>query len=350
MESIVLPKIVEHYLSHYWVTQRHLAYFYFDQHEILQDFGGDFAFYFPEGIGPGMHATDLSAFLAAIIPFEEDEFSLPYVEMRDDLYINIHILNDRQQQRYCVLFLNISEEVANEERIQQAKNELHLLTEKYKKLMRRHVGDPVVNKIIQGQTALNRKGERKTICTMFIDVRGFTVFNESHDSQEVIDTLNQYLKIMIQAVLDQGGIIDKIVGDGLMVLFGVLPVEHRDNYSAPQAAFDAAKRIQFQVHNLIVERKKQQLPALGVGIGIAMGSAVLGILGDEARQTFTAIGHHVNLAQRLESHARAGEILLDESSFAKICSDQHQIAPIELHLKGIRGVVRAYSFQSSLNF
>jgi len=340
MDSQSLPALVEGYLSEFWIKQKHLAYFYFSTDEILLECGGDVLFYFPEGIEPGISALELTPFLAGMIPFDETEFNLPYVELRDKLHINLHILKDSQTERYCVLFLDISQEVENEEKIQQAKNELHLLSEKHQKLMRKHVGDPVVNRIMGGQSGLNMDGERKQICTLFVDIRAFTVFNESHDSQEVIYTLNEYLNQMIQAVLENHGVIDKIVGDGLMALFGVFPGQE----NIAQSAFDAAIRMQQSIKELQEQRRKQGLSPLGVGVGIATGSAVLGILGDNERQAFTAIGHHVNLAQRLESQARSGEILVDENSFTDIHNPQTKAVKVELQLKGVREVVVAYSF------
>ena len=117
MDKIILPSLLERYLSHYWVKQKHLAYCFFNSDEILQEFGGDMDFYFPDGIASGIRAMDLTPLLAGLIPFEETDFHLPCVEIRDKLYTNIHILNDIEQNRFCVLFLDISQEVENEDKI-----------------------------------------------------------------------------------------------------------------------------------------------------------------------------------------------------------------------------------------
>jgi len=341
MDKLVLPSLLEKYLNDLWIIEKHLAYFYFSADEKLLGAGGDIDFYFPDGFKEDISCADLTPLLVGLLPFDEPEFVLPYVELREKVFVNIRILNDTKDKQYCVLFFDISQDVGNEEKIQQAKNDLHVLTEKHKKLMRQHVGDPVVKRIMQGQSGLNMDGQRQQVCTLFADVRAFTVFNEKHDSQEVIYTLNAYLNIMIQAVLEQGGIVDKIVGDGLMALFGVLESDEK----MPIQAFNAALRIQERVKELIFKRSQQGLHPLGVGIGIATGPAVLGILGDKQRQAFSAIGHHVNLAQRLESQARAGEILLDQNSWAELSQTQKALTKVELQLKGMQNPVTAYSYQ-----
>lgn len=338
MSATSLPHDLELFLTEYWIEHKHLAYFCFGKDECLMNFGGDIAYYFEKPITHGQNASELTPFLAGMIPFEEN-FVLPCVEFKDKTYANIHLIKSSEDDSYLVVFLDTTAEVANEEKVQQARNDLVLLSEKHKKLMRQHVGDPVVQRIMDGKTALNIDGERRQICTLFADVRAFTVFNEKHDSQEVIYTLNQYLKIMIESVLEQGGIIDKIVGDGLMAIFGVLIQD--DNIQSH--AYTAARRIQEQVRELVHARKQQDLYPLNVGIGIASGPAVLGILGDSQRQTFSAIGHHVNLAQRLESQARACELLIDSNTWEKLGPQQNDFNRVELQLKGMPVPEIAYS-------
>ena len=344
MTPNTLPPLVDSYLCQYWVEQKHLAYFFFSSDEILQELGGDVSFYFPQGVECGISALELTPFLAGVIPFDEQQFKLPCLELRDKLYVDLNILKDTQTDRYCVMFLDVTQELENEEKIQQAKNELHLLSEKHQKLLHRHVGDPVINRIMEGKSGLKMEGERKSICSLFVDIRSFTVFNETHDSQEVIYTLNEYLNLMIQAVLEHHGVIDKIVGDGLMALFGVLPEQKNiAPKNIAQSAFEAAQKMQKSIKSLQAQRRIQGKYPLGAGIGIATGSAVLGILGDHERQAFTAIGHHVNLAQRLESQARAGEILIDENSYREIVFPNIKVNQVELQLKGVRDPIKAYS-------
>ncbi|MDQ6976896.1 MAG: adenylate/guanylate cyclase domain-containing protein, partial [Ghiorsea sp.] len=116
----------------------------------------------------------------------------------------------------------------------------------------------------------------------------------------------------------------------VMAAFGVLPSQHHSSLDALQTA----KQMIQAVHQLNQQRLNQGLEQLGIGVGIASGEAVLGVLGSHERRTFTAIGRHVNLAARLESNARVGEILIDEATHQTLAKPI-SFTPVTLTLKGI---------------
>jgi adenylate cyclase len=132
---------------------------------------------------------------------------------------------------------------------------------------------------------------------LFADIHGFTSYSEEQPPEEVFKTLNLYLPAMIQPVLNEAGMVDKLIGDAVMGIFGVLPARE----SPPKHAIKAALQMSEAVNNVSKMRQTDNEITLKIGIGIASSPVALGILGSKDRRTFTAIGHHVNLAARMKS-------------------------------------------------
>jgi len=136
-------------------------------------------------------------------------------------------------------------------------------------------------------------------CTLFFsDIRGFTSYSESRDPAQVVSTLNRVLSLQAEIIHRSGGDVDKFVGDEVMAVFNeVLP--------ALEAAFEIQKHMAAQ---------RNELDNLAIGIGIHEGNVVQGDVGSKDIRNFTVIGDTVNTAARLESQARAGEILISDSA------------------------------------
>lgn len=183
-------------------------------------------------------------------------------------------------------------------------------------------------------------GERKEATILFADVRGFTPFSEYQSPDEIFRTLNLYLRAMITPILEESGMLDKIMGDAVMGIFGVLPCS-----GIPA---DHAIRCTVRMLDLVREVNHQRMSEgrspLDIGIGLATGPVVVGFLGTSDRRSFTAIGHHVNMAARLESQARPGEILIDDTTYKKATDPlKSRFTIISLNLKGFANSSLVYS-------
>lgn len=188
------------------------------------------------------------------------------------------------------------------------------------------------------------EGERKELTILFADVRGFTPFSEYQSPDVIFTTLNLYLRAMVQSVLDESGMLDKIMGDAVMAMFGVTPTSGQPPDHAVRAAF----KMLDSVRDVNLQRMKQGRSPLDIGIGVATGPVVVGYLGTRERRTFSAIGHHVNLAARLESQARTGEILIDENTYRKLTDPaRSRFSITQLTLKGIAASLIAYTSRST---
>jgi class 3 adenylate cyclase len=159
-------------------------------------------------------------------------------------------------------------------------------------------------------------GKRVPATVMFCDIRGFTAIVESQGPEETIDLLNTWYTLMFEAISVQGGVVNQMIGDGLMAIFGApLPVAE-----PPLAAVRAALEMVEMVELLNVERGAEGKPALAIGVGIATGDVFAGYTGTEARATYTCVGDTVNLAARLDAPTQQAHraILIDGATQAAL--------------------------------
>jgi class 3 adenylate cyclase len=179
------------------------------------------------------------------------------------------------------------------------------LRDQQKELVRRFATAEVAQDLQQGGFALGGKRVQATV--MFSDIRGFTALVESQSPEDTIELLNTYYALMFEAITAHGGVVNQMVGDGLMALFGApLPLDGH-----PAAAAAAALEMIELITQLNVDRVRAGQAAIAIGIGIATGEVVAGYTGTQQRATYTCIGDTVNLAARLEAHTKqAGRMLL----------------------------------------
>jgi adenylate cyclase len=176
------------------------------------------------------------------------------------------------------------------------------------------VAREVVDEILKNPDTLILSGERRDVTVLFCDIRGFTPTAESIPPEDVVDLLNSFYDLMIEATFKYDGTLDKFLGDGVMAIFGA-PLFRQDH--AVMAA-RAALAMQVGVRQLSAERVALGKPPLSVGIGLNAGEAIAGTVGTSERMEYTVIGDSVNLASRLESIAGPGQVLVSATTYARL--------------------------------
>jgi adenylate cyclase len=179
-------------------------------------------------------------------------------------------------------------------------------------LFGKYVSKDVANEIMkhaqEGISSL--KGTEREISVLFSDIRGFTAVSETLKPREVVAMLNSYLGEMTKVVFKYKGTLDKFIGDCVMAVFNA-PVEQKDHaLLAVKAAVEMQEKIK-RVHAL----KGRKIPIMHCGIGINTGHAVIGNIGTKDRMDYTSIGDSVNLASRLCSFAKPGQIVVSKSTY-----------------------------------
>ncbi len=330
------PVPITSYLQHRTADRLHLAFMALDASGRILRWGGDTDHYRIGTLRKGMPVTDVFAFTEGLLPLTEDALILECVELSGGQMVDAHLVSDRDH--LWLILLDAGEKAANRRLLQQKANELVLLRDMHARILDQHLGKGMADRLLQ--VDLKEKGQRRVLSVLFADIRGFTTYCEDRTPADVFEMLNAYLTAMIQPVLDGGGIVDKIIGDAVMAIFGLLP----SGLNAPELAVSAAGEILKQTGTVAAGRQREGRPALGVGAGVATGPVVLGLLGSRDRRTLSVTGHSVNLAARLESRAASGEIIIDEPTFRGLDDSVHRshFTSNQLELKGMHRPIRAY--------
>jgi adenylate cyclase len=163
--------------------------------------------------------------------------------------------------------------------------------------LEQHLAPAVVRRIVEQPDLVKLTGERREVTSLFTDIEGFTATMHSAGPEDLVTTLDQYFEGVAGIVIGHGGMIDKIVGDGVHALFNA-PLDLEDH---PQRAVECAITIQAWSEGF---RRRPPAAAIGLGrtrIGIETGPAVVGDVGIQSKLDYTAHGDAVNMASRLEA-------------------------------------------------
>ena len=155
------------------------------------------------------------------------------------------------------------------------------------------------------------EGERRTVTVLFSDISGYTAISEKLDPEQVYDIIDSTLKAFSDEIYKHEGTIDKVIGDGMMALFGA-PIAHEDD---PARAVRAALGMQDALRRINVDLEERLGITLKVRIGLNSGLVAVGSIGSDLRMEYTALGDTVNVASRLQSVAEPGTILVSRSVY-----------------------------------
>jgi adenylate cyclase len=184
-----------------------------------------------------------------------------------------------------------------------------------KSTMARYMDPSIVNQLLAtGAEVLGGKSVTATL--LFSDIRGFTTLTEQLGPNATVSLLNEYFEIMVECVQREGGMLDKFIGDAMMVAFGI-PVSHDDD---EDRALRAAVSMIRNLDAWNVVRANEGKAAVNIGIGLNTDVVLSGNIGSKKFMGFTVIGDGVNLAARLESACKqySARLLVSEFTFRKL--------------------------------
>lgn len=213
------------------------------------------------------------------------------------------------------------------------------LTQEQQKLMgmfERYVSPEVASEIWRRREEITLEGEEKTATVLFSDIRDFSSRWAGKPSQEALSWLNHYLTAMSEIVMRNGGFVNKFMGDGLMVLFGV-PLSQSIAQEAEKAVRTALEMLAW-VKRSNAERADRETP-LRVGIGIHTGTLTAGNVGAKTRMEYSVIGENVNMAARLEELTKKlpADLILSAET-RQLVEDHFEIVPLaEVVVRGFKG-------------
>ena len=187
------------------------------------------------------------------------------------------------------------------------------LKEKIKDSFGQYVTPEIVDLILENPDNQWMKGSKEEATVLFVDIRGFTTIAEEKEPETVVELLNDHFTRITDIVIRHGGHLNKFVGDEVMAVFGT----PAPNAQHAEAAVRATLDIQEEMARLGREKEMGDV-SFQVGIGVNSGEIVAGNLGSPKRMEYTVIGDNVNIAARLTSIAKGGEILISKQTYESI--------------------------------
>ena len=210
-----------------------------------------------------------------------------------------------------------------------------------KSTFKKYVSENIVDELLDSGNEIALGGSKNEVCIMFCDIRGFTSMSEKMIPEDVVFLLNNYFQEMIDVVFKNNGTLDKIIGDELMVLYGV-PLKSDNDC---QKAIDTAIEMFSQLKKFNLKNLSNNFPEIKIGIGINYGEVISGNIGSTRQMNYTVIGDNVNLASRLCSHAKANQIVISKSTFELLSDKNGFIKKSPIQVKGKKDKIDNWVFQ-----
>jgi len=224
--------------------------------------------------------------------------------------------------------------VADEDKSSPKLEQMAAQEQRLRGALRRYVGDNVAEMVEARPSFVDVGGQTQTISVLHADVRGYTTMAEDLPPDQVVALLLRYHGAAAKAIRATGGTIDRFAGDAILAL-----------WNAPAAQTDHAR---LALAGALAMRDAAEVVGseLGYGVGVHTGEAMVGNLGSEQYQNFTAIGDTVNVAARLQSQAKAGEVICSAALLQAAGDGVRATALGALDLKGRKSKVEAFKVEA----
>jgi len=203
----------------------------------------------------------------------------------------------------------------------------------------RYISKKVVDEILDSPDGAKIGGRRETVTILMSDIRGFTSLSETTDPEVMMRLLNRYLDRMSRIIHEYDGIIDEIIGDAILAVFGVPESRSSD----PERAVACALAMQNALADLNREIGQEGYPPLEMGIGVNTGTVLVGNIGSEVRMKYGIVGAAVNTAARIESNTVGGQVLIGESTFNSMQKKLTSESAQTIMMKGMRKPLVVYA-------
>jgi adenylate cyclase len=176
----------------------------------------------------------------------------------------------------------------------------------------RFVSPQVVEQLLHDPERVQLGGRLQPVTILFADLESFTALAERTDPHKLLAVLNSYHSMMVKMILEHGGTVDKFIGDAVMALYNT-PLEQPDHVlRAVQTAIDIRESLRQFQQGFDPEYR------LPINFGVHTGMAVVGTVGAPEIMNFTAIGDAVNIAARLQTLSKGGQVLISSAAYAQV--------------------------------
>ena len=226
------------------------------------------------------------------------------------------------------------------------------LKQQIRKQFEKYLDPRQVAILVKNPEKLKLGGVRKEMSFLFMDIVGFTPISEHYknkdDPEGLVKLINEFLNEVSIIILNNGGMIDKFMGDCVMGIFGA-PLDMKNH---AEMAIKSAKEIEEKVKELKVIYKERGLPDINVGTGVNTGIAIVGNMGSKTRLDYSVVGDAVNLAARLEATAGRHDHIENKTIWSSYTQEQlpdtFKTKSIgDIKVKGKEELIKIFTFQST---
>jgi len=258
-------------------------------------------------------------------------------DIEEVFYLNICILPYQPPQGEKLLLIvlrNTTEWTKIQQTLTQQRNDLHLLqhdlaqtNQQLEFILQHYVPREVSKGLLEKRITPKLGGELREVTVLFADLRNFTSTSEKFSPRQIVEMLHIYLNLASEAIEETGGVVVNYMGDAVMAVFNAPNFQPDHALRAVRAGL--IMQLKASQHHAT---QTQGIPSMFFGVGINTGQVVMGNIGAQQHYQYTAIGDSVNVASRICSHARAGEILIGTNTY-DIVKKHIQATPFEQPLK-----------------
>lgn len=187
--------------------------------------------------------------------------------------------------------------------------------EKLTSKLSRYVGQNLMDRLVISENDTLFENERREVTILFADIRSFTAMSENMPVEDLVLMLNDFFSAMVDIIFNNNGVLDKFIGDEIMAIFGP---PFSENSSHSYNAVKASIEMQKATEKIMKSRELSGKETFKIGIGINTGDVIMGNVGSKNRMDYTVIGDAVNIASRLQSLAKGGEIVIGAKTHKQI--------------------------------
>lgn len=250
----------------------------------------------------------------------------------DDIWTRIIVM------ALFAIFGSHAQYIINERKKAEKKMEKDAIT---RTRFQRLLSPDLAEMVVSGDLTVEKGGVDRVATVLFIDIRGFTSLSENAKASDILTLLNEYYEVLVEIVFRLEGTVDKFIGDEMMVIWGA-PVDHLDH---AERAVKAALEFNEALSRFNENGQKKGRSEIKTGIGISTGPLTAGYIGSSKTMSFSVIGDTVNIASRLCSIAKPGQILVAENTRYAVNKKLSFTMLEPVHLKGRGQPVNVFSVE-----
>jgi class 3 adenylate cyclase len=244
---------------------------------------------------------------------------------------------------FLMVQLSVSARVVQQRRLEEAHRALAKANDALRRgndLIRRYVPADLAEQLLAGDGGEGGH-RRKTLTIVFSDVAGFTEIADQLEAEDLSRLLNDYFTEMAAIAERHGGLVNKFIGDAMLILFGA--AGDRDRKDEAVRAVEMAVAMQARVRELSEKWQAEGLLVpVRIRIGVNTGAASLGNFGSEGRRDYTAVGNQVNVAARIQAQCEPGDVLVSHATWALVHDRVACVEVGDVSVKGIHYPIRIY--------